>query len=185
MAKVLNRKVFVLNRNWQLVNETTVLEALKQMYADVATALAFDENGDYEPVRWDEWIKLPLLKTDEAVHTTKIVIRMPTVIVAVNYDRLPKRKPKLTTKNIVKRDKGICQHTGKLLQPHEYSLDHVDPLSRGGLNVPENIVLCDKAFNTWKGNKTCEELGIPRPKVKKLGAFRPDPSHPHHEKFKI
>ena len=168
-----------------LINETTVEEALKQMAAGAATGLDFRGEDDYMPVRWNDWLHLPLLEEDEVIHTKTLKIRMPTVIIAVNYDKIPKRNPKFTLKNIAKRDNNTCQHTGKKLKPHEMSIDHVDPLSRGGANSPENAVLADKAFNSWKSNKTCEELGIKRPKIKKLGVFRPEPSHPHHKKFTV
>jgi len=185
MDNVLKRKVFVLNRFWQLINETTVEEAVKQMAANAATGLDFRGEEDYQPVRWMDWINLPLLDQQEVIHTPHRKIRMPTVIIAVNYEGIPKRRPKFTLKNIAKRDGGICQHTGRVLKPCEYSLDHVDPISRGGANSPENVVLADKKFNSWKGNRTCEELGIPRPKIRKLQIFKPEPTHPHHNKFTI
>ena len=185
MQNVLERRVFVLNRLWCLVNETSVQAALSQMAADAATALDFRGEDDYMPMRWEDWIKLPPLNEDEVIHTQHLKIRMPTVIIAVNYDKIPKRSPKFTLKNIAKRDNNTCQHTGKKLKPSEMSIDHVDPVSRGGLDVPENAVLADKAFNSWKSNKTCEELGIKRPKIRKLGVFRLEPSHPHHKKFTV
>jgi 5-methylcytosine-specific restriction endonuclease McrA len=183
MSKVLQRKVFVLNRLWQLVNETSVEEALKQMAAGAVTGLDFRGDDDYVPTSWENWLKLPPLSETDVVHTQYLKVRMPTVIVAVRYDRIPKRRPKLTLKNIAKRDNYTCQYTGKKLKSSELSMDHIDPLSRGGKNEPDNIALADKKFNSWKSDRTPEELGIPRPKVKKLGVFRPEPSHPHHEKF--
>ena len=184
MNPVLKRKVFVLNRLWQLINETTVEEAIKQMASRAATGLDFRGDEDYYPVTWDEWLSLEPLNKNEIIHTPRFSVRMPTVIIAVNYDKIPKRRPKLTLKNIAKRDGNKCQYTGKILTPSEMSMDHVDPISRGGKNEPENIVLAEKKFNSWKSNRTPEELGIPRPKIKKLTAFTPEPSHPHHEKFK-
>src|SRR2546421_9213751 len=43
------------------------------------------------PVTWDEWITLPIRDQDEAVHTVRGRIRVPTVVVAVNYARVPKK----------------------------------------------------------------------------------------------
>lgn len=183
MSNVLHRRVFVLNRLWQLINECSVEAAIKQMAAGAVTGLNFISEDEYIPTSWEDWLKLPILVDNEVIHTQYLKVRMPTVIVAVSYDRLPKRRPKLTLKNIAKRDNYTCQYTGKKLKPHEMSMDHIDATSRGGLNVDENIVLADKKFNSWKSDRSCEELGIPRPKPRKLSVFRPEPSHPHHKKF--
>jgi 5-methylcytosine-specific restriction endonuclease McrA len=76
------------------------------------------------------------------VRTARGAIRVPTVIVAVNYARVPKKRPKLSAKNIRERDGNRCQYTGKLLHPDEGSLDHVVPRSRGGADSWENLVWC-------------------------------------------
>ena len=81
---------------------------------------------------WEEWITLPIREQDEAVHTVCGEIRVPTVIVAVNYAKVPKRRPKLCAKAIRERDGNRCQYTGRVLRLDEGSLDHVVPRSRGG-----------------------------------------------------
>ncbi len=43
-------------------------------------------------VTWEEWITLPIREQDEAVHTVRGQIRVPTVIVAVNYAKVPKKR---------------------------------------------------------------------------------------------
>ena len=43
------------------------------------------------PVTWDEWITLPIRPQDNAVKTVRGAIREPTVIVAVNYARVPRK----------------------------------------------------------------------------------------------
>src|SRR4029077_16254402 len=83
------------------------------------------------PVTWEEWITLPIRDQDEAVHTVRGAIRVPTVIVAVNYAKVPKKRPKLCAKAIRERDGNRCQYTGRVLHPNEGSLDHVVPRSRG------------------------------------------------------
>jgi len=47
------------------------------------------------PVTWDEWITLPIRDGDNAVHTVRGAIRVPTVIVALNFAKVPKKRPKL------------------------------------------------------------------------------------------
>ena len=110
------------------------------MATNVATALEIDGENHIRPVTWDEWITLPIRDGDNAVHTVRGAIRVPTVIVAVNFAKVPKKRPKLCAKTIRERDGNRCQYTGKLLRPDEGSLDHVLPRSRGGKDEWENLV---------------------------------------------
>ena len=161
MTDILNKTiVLVLNRNWQAINIRTPQEAFCQMATNVATALEIDGENHIRPVTWDEWITLPLRDGDNAVHTVRGAIRVPTVIVAVNYARVPKKRPKLCAKAIRERDGNRCQYTGKLLRPDEGSLDHVLPRSRGGKDEWGNLVWSDKAVNAKKGNRLPHEAGL-------------------------
>src|SRR5205809_7838327 len=108
----------------------------------------------------DEWITLPVRPQDNAVHTVRGPIRVPTVIVAVNFAKVPKKRPKLCAKTIRERDGNRCQYTGKLLRSDEGSLDHVLPRSRGGKDAWENLVWSDKTVNAKKGNRLPHEAGL-------------------------
>jgi len=55
-------------------------------------------------VTWDEWITLPIRPSDNAVQTVRGPIRVPTVIVAVNYAKVPKKRPRLCARGIRERD---------------------------------------------------------------------------------
>ena len=183
MTDILNKSiVLVLNRNWQAINIRTPQEAFCQMATNVATALdiEFDENTDdavirnpqsairpsqLRPVTWDEWITLPIRDGDNAVRTVRGAIRVPTVIVAVNFARVPKKRPKLCARTIRERDGNRCQYTGALLRPDEGGLDHVVPRSRGGPDTWENLVWSSKQVNTRKGNRLPHEAGLKLLKV--------------------
>ena len=152
MNDILNKAiVLVLNRNWQAINMRTPQDAFCQMATNVATALEID--GDdaraqaLRPVTWDEWITLPIRDGDNAVRTVRGPIRVPTVIVAVNYAKVPKKRPKLCARTIRERDGNRCQYTGALLRPDEGNLDHVVPRSRGGKDTWENLVWSSKEVN--------------------------------------
>jgi len=180
MSEILNKTiVLVLNRNWQAINIRTPADAFCQMATNVATALdiEFDGGGAGEdasrhaslvtrhasairPVTWDEWITLPIRDGDNLVRTARGAIRVPTVIVAVNFAKVPKKRPKLCSKTIRERDGNRCQYTGKLLKPDEGSLDHVLPRSRGGADTWENLVWSSKDVNTRKGNRLPHEAGL-------------------------
>ena len=166
MSDVLNKNiVLVLNRNWQAINIRTPQEAFCQMATNVATALDI-ELGDgaraeaLRPVTWDEWITLPIRHGDNAVRTVRGAIRVPTVIVAVNFARVPKKRPKLCARAIRERDANRCQYTGRLLRPEEGILDHVVPRSRRGADTWENLVWSSKQVNTRKGNRLPHEAGM-------------------------
>ena len=142
------------------------------MATDVATAMNLEyplkENGEWDldatpnliPVKWDDWLNLPIRPTDDVVHTARLVIRVPTVIIAVNYAKVPKRRPKLCARSIRERDGNRCQYTGRELKPDEGSLDHVIPRSRGGKDEWENLVWSAKEVNHKKADKTPEEAGL-------------------------
>ena len=86
----------------------------------VPTALDIELDDDsraqaLRPVQWDEWITLPVREGDHAVRTARGAIRVPTVIVAVNFAKVPKKRPKLSARNIRERDGNRCQYTGRVL----------------------------------------------------------------------
>ena len=161
MSDLLNKTiVLVLNRNWQAINIRTPQDAFCQMATNVATALEIDGENQIRPVTWDEWIALPIRDSDNAVRTVRGAIRVPTVIVAVNFAKVPKKRPKLCAKSIRERDGNRCQYTGKLLRSDEGSLDHVLPRSRGGKDEWGNLVWSDKTVNAKKGNRLPHEAGL-------------------------
>src|ERR1700733_11814884 len=166
MSDILNKNiVLVLNRNWQAINIRTPADAFCQMATNAATALDI-ELGDgaraeaLRPVTWDEWITLPVRDGDHAVRTPRGAIRVPAVIVAVNYARVPKKRPKLCARAIRERDGNRCQYTGRVLRPDEGSMDHVLPRSRGGKNAWDNLVWAGKDVNARKGNRLPHEAGL-------------------------
>lgn len=161
MKDILNKNiVLVLNRNWQAINIRTPQDAFCQMATNVATALDIEGEDYIRPVKWDEWITLPIREQDNAVHTAHSAVRVPTVIVAVNYAKVPKKRPKLSARNIRERDGNRCQYTGRMLHPTEGSLDHVVPRSRGGRDTWENLVWSAKEVNQRKANRLPHEAGL-------------------------
>jgi 5-methylcytosine-specific restriction endonuclease McrA len=163
--------VLVLNRNWQAINVRTPQEAFCMMATNVATGLEIEypDSADplctshsplFTPRSWEEWLTLPIRDQDEAVHTVRGRVRVPTVIVAVNYAKVPKKRPKLCARTIRERDGNRCQYTGRLLHPDEGSLDHVVPRSRGGKDAWENLVWSAKEVNQRKADRLPHEAGL-------------------------
>ena len=161
MSNILNKSiVLVLNRNWQAINVRTPQEAFCMMATNVATGLEIEGEDHIRPVSWEEWITLPIRDQDEAVQAVRGAIRVPTVIVAVNYAKVPKRRPKLCAKTIRERDSNRCQYSGRALRPEEGSLDHVVPRSRGGRDSWENLVWASKEVNQRKADRLPHEAGL-------------------------
>ncbi|HEY5893113.1 MAG TPA: HNH endonuclease [Chthoniobacterales bacterium] len=160
MSDILTKAtVLVLNRNWQAINVRTPAGAFCQMMANAATALDISD-GAMTPVRWSEWLRLPIREGDVFVNTPRGPVRVPTVVVAVRYARVPKRRPNLSSRSIWARDGGQCQYTGRCLKPGEGNIDHVVPLSRGGVTSWENCVLSHREVNSRKGNQLPHEAGL-------------------------
>jgi len=168
MSNILTKAtVLVLNRNWQAINVRTPQEAFCMMATNVATGLEIEfelepdsrrnppsalRTRNIRPVTWEEWITLPIREQDEAVRTARGRIRVPTVIVAANYAKVPKKRPKLCARTIRERDGNRCQYTG--------SLDHVVPRSRGGKDAWENLVWSAKEVNQKKADRLPHEAGL-------------------------
>lgn len=161
MSDALNKNtVLVLNRNWQAIHTKTPAQAFCMMAADVATALDIEEGGTMRPVKWTEWLALPVRADDNSVRTVHGAVRVPTVIVLANYAKVPKKRPKFSAKNLWQRDGATCQYTGRKLLPHEGNIDHVVPRSRGGKTAWENCVLAHREINSRKADRLPEEVGL-------------------------
>jgi 5-methylcytosine-specific restriction endonuclease McrA len=152
--------VLVLNRNWQAIDVKTPAQAFCMMANGNATALDIYGTGEMQPVKWDDWLYLSVREEDNSVRTVRGLVRVPTVLVLARYNKVPKRRPKLSAKGIWERDGGKCQYTGRKLAPHEGNIDHIVPRSRGGQTSWENCVLADRRINSLKGNRLPEEVGL-------------------------
>lgn len=161
MSDVLNKTtVLVLNRNWQAIGVKTPAEAFGMMATGNATALQISGDDYMSPVRWEDWLKLPVRDGDNFIGTVHGPVRVPTVLVLARFDKVPKRRPKFCAKAIWERDGGVCQYTGRKLKPNEGNIDHVIPVSRGGKSTWDNCVLADKKVNSKKGSKLPDEAGL-------------------------
>jgi 5-methylcytosine-specific restriction endonuclease McrA len=161
MSDILNKTtVLVLNRNWQAIHVKTPAEAFCMLATGAATALDVQGEDVIFPVKWDEWLRLPVRERDNAVQTPRGAVRLPTVIIAVNYAKVPLRRPGFNRRGIWERDGGVCQYTGQKLQPHEGNIDHVVPRARGGQSTWDNCVLAHRDVNSRKGSRLPHEAGL-------------------------
>jgi len=171
---MIKQDILKLNRNFFPVATSSWKKAITDIFSGAAYPIdityGFDDNNviDKSIVEsmvvvktWDEWVNLPIRDYDEYIHTARSVCRLPAVVVAAKYDKIPKKETIFPTKhNIMKRDNWTCQYTGKKLSKSEANIDHINPVSRGGRNTWENMVCCSKELNTWKADRTPSECGL-------------------------
>ena len=169
-----------LNANWQPIGFKTVKDAIVDLCGcDVGgkpatLALDIDYNIDdlgdpiltepktMNPVSWTEWLSLPVRPWDLSINSAHMKVRVPTVIIAVNFSKMPVKqfRNKPSKDAIYVRDGGIDQYTGKKLDRNIATVDHVIPRSKGGGDTWENLVLCSKDINSKKGNRFNNEVGL-------------------------
>lgn len=181
MSTIANKLICLnLNANWQPVGFKTVKDAIidlcgtesdgkpKSLALDIDYNV--DDNGDpilddpksMTPVSWATWMSLPIRSWDLTINSPNRVIRVPTVLISINYNKMPVKhfKGKPSKDAIFTRDNGVCQYTGKKIDRQHATVDHVIPKSKGGEDSWTNLVLCSKEINIKKGNKLNSEVGL-------------------------
>ena len=158
-----NCRTLVLNRNWQAVNIVGVRRAFSLLWQDHARVIN-TSSGDFSPLDAAEWIAYSMNAVpgpDEAlIHTVRLRIIVPKVLILRSYDRLPISEIKFNRENVFIRDQYTCQSTGKRCRPSDLTLDHVIPRERGGRTSWENIVTCRRDINSLKANRLPHEAGL-------------------------
>jgi 5-methylcytosine-specific restriction endonuclease McrA len=169
--------VLLLNRGWQPIGHRTVKQALVALCGGsdgIAPAVGLDlgygtiPDGSWDfshpvyliPTPWDKWLELPIRPFDQVIATATRRIRVPTVVIATNYSRMPLRRPGLSRESIFERDGGICQYTGEFVGRDGGNLDHVVPRSRGGRDSFENLVWAKRSVNAAKSDRLPHEAGL-------------------------
>jgi hypothetical protein len=66
----------------------------------------------------------------------------------------------LNNRALFKRDAHLCLYCGEQFRTSELSRDHVQPLSRGGKDIWQNVVTACRRCNHRKGGNTPEESGL-------------------------
>ncbi len=170
MSDILNKKLTLsLNASWQIIGTRTIREAIVFLCSESngsppGYALDIEMDGNdmlfANPVPWDQWVRLPVRPDDLYVQTAHQKIRAPTVVIALNFTKLPFHRPRLSPAAVWERDKGICQYSGRKLTRKEGNIDHVIPRDRGGRDTWENVALADRSINSAKGNRLNSEVGL-------------------------
>lgn len=125
-------------------------------------------NGDYtylNTIHWKKAVKLmvkgkvTVLKfADDVIRAGEQIIQIPLVMKLIKIIRtIYRNKVPFSKKNVMIRDDFVCQYCGSR---EDLTIDHVLPISRGGVSCFENCVTACKPCNAKKANKTCAEAQL-------------------------
>ncbi|HYE15382.1 MAG TPA: HNH endonuclease, partial [Pyrinomonadaceae bacterium] len=100
---------------------------------------------------------------DRVLRSPRKEFRVPSVIRLRTYFNVRRRRQTAGMRRlrIFVRDRFRCQYCGRKLDASRLSLDHIQPRSREGRSVPENLVTACVECNTRKGSRTPEEARMP------------------------
>jgi 5-methylcytosine-specific restriction endonuclease McrA len=135
----MNIPVLVLNASYEAINICDAKRALKMIIKGVAYP---EKESEYE------------------VRSASVSIRIPHVVRLAEYVKIPRSSVRFSRKNVFLRDQYTCQYCGRRFPASMLTLDHVIPISRGGMTSWKNVVTACKSCNNKKGNRTPMEAGM-------------------------
>lgn len=125
------------------------------------------------------------------LRTPSTIFEVPSIIRLKRYVNAPKRKVNWGRRAVLKRDNYTCifcgahpgmKRNGITLKKSDFTLEHLKPISKGGLDTWSNTACACWLCNNRKGNRTPNEAGMKllyepkRPRVDYLVASGEIPS---------
>jgi hypothetical protein len=170
---VINRRILVINRNYQPITTCTLRSAINKLVKELAVIVLppGEQSGMWRELDWSDWEDMEPRPGETVLQAAKRAFKIPEIIKTLDYADQPHRHVKLSRRSIFKRDDYTCQYCGKRapedLSCEELTLDHVIPKSQGGKMVFENVLLACTKCNRKKDARTPAEahmtpLSIPR-----------------------
>jgi len=157
MRNVLATHVLVLSKNWVPVDTCTVQSAFGKLFTNTCKFL---DHKDFTLHTVESWIMLEPFSDDSVVRTSRTQIRVPEVIVLNTFTPKKKRVMQFSRRNLLRRDKKICQFCGVKPEPAEITIDHLVPRRQGGKSGWLNCVISCKPCNSSKADRTLEQAGM-------------------------
>lgn len=68
--------------------------------------------------------------------------------------------PPLNNRTLFKRDANLCLYCAQRFPTRDLTRDHITPLSKGGLDVWNNVAAACRRCNNHKGGQTPEQAGM-------------------------
>lgn len=159
----MDARVLVLNRAYQPVAVTRAMRAFGLLFSGAARAL----DHEFRSFDFLSWAELGTELGDDVIHTPRMVLKVPRVVVLQAYDRMPRTQVRFSRQNVYLRDNFTCQYCAKVFPRTALNLDHVVPRSQGGRTSWENVVCSCVRCNLNKGGRTPEQAGLKLLKVPK------------------
>lgn len=132
----MDKKTLLLNNNYEILGFVDYCRVIKMFFKNKVEVLS-------------EWDDLLIWSSGR--------MKLPSIIRLKSFVRARPRTLKFTRYNIIKRDLYTCQYCGIVLTNSKYTIDHIIPKDKGGINSWENCVCCCRPCNSKKSNKTLEE----------------------------
>ncbi len=152
----LDNRVLILNKNWFPIGVSSLRNAYCKLLSERARAINHNDYGVYE---FEEWVSIKDEKLNYLT-TSSIMVPIPEIMVLSYYGSVPAFSISSSRKNIFKRDKYICQYSGKRLSHRNATVDHVIPKSKGGNNGWKNCVTSSFDINNKKADFYLEETKL-------------------------
>lgn len=151
------------------------------MVADLHTTRVLSLDSSGRILDWISWQEAVCLYVRDAVSWTlgqpcltvhgghnrdsgeQSLIQLHPIIASRSRTRAPvlDPAPALTNPALFARDRYLCMYCGMHYARADLTRDHVMPLSRGGLDIWQNVVTACLACNVRKGSKTPQQAGMP------------------------
>jgi 5-methylcytosine-specific restriction endonuclease McrA len=134
---MLEGRVLILNQNYEPLSICGARKAIVLLYM-----------GKVEVIE----------RSDREVHSVNTTLPLPSIVRLSRLIHIPRKRILLSRSNIIKRDNHRCQYCGTDKNP--FTVDHVIPRDRGGLDTWENLVCACINCNSKKRNRTPQEAGM-------------------------
>ncbi len=139
-SQVLEQSVVVFSKNYLPISKINVRRAIQLLITGKAEALDLTQ---------ESWL----------VRSPSMVLVVPAYIrlTVTSVERIWKVPP-VNRREVLRRDNYTCQYCGS----HKHlTLDHVIPVSRGGLHTWDNVVTACERCNQRKSDRTPIEASMP------------------------
>jgi 5-methylcytosine-specific restriction endonuclease McrA len=134
-----NYAVLVLNASYEVINVCNLKRAISLIFKGIAIV---EEESEL------------------VLRSPTMSMQIPAVIRLLRYVKIPYHRVKFSRKNVLIRDNYTCQYCCEKFKVGDLTLDHVVPLSRGGWDGWDNVVVACRSCNNKKGDRIPEEAGM-------------------------